>query len=110
MSALPHALLIRPEYPFPDPPFHWDPNRKIPGRLNMALSTQVAAVTHPSSIARSKMCNKIKTAISLVVIRGANVRRDDKGKPVLIFDKDDVGEKWLLHSESGSSFVIGLDS
>jgi len=96
LRVLPNALLIKPSIIWPDPPFHWDSDRKQAGRLNMSICMQQSTSVHSSSFLRGKMSTKIKTAVSLVVARGANVVTiEDRAS--IVFDESDAGEKWLLH-------------
>ncbi|KAH8101693.1 hypothetical protein BXZ70DRAFT_70141 [Cristinia sonorae] len=98
LRLLPQALLAEPEFRFPDPPFHYVTRSQSPHRLNMSLAREIASDVHHSPFVRSKMTTKLKSAISLVVTRGANVRSEGDGKPMIFFDEQDVGEKWLLQN------------
>ncbi|TCD68787.1 hypothetical protein EIP91_009801 [Steccherinum ochraceum] len=68
----------------------------------MSISREVPTSVHESSFVRNKLVTKAKTAISLVVTRGANVETGEKGRPKITFDEDDAGEKWLLDTWSYS--------
>ncbi|THH31841.1 hypothetical protein EUX98_g2370 [Antrodiella citrinella] len=95
LRALPNALLIKPQNPWPDPPFHWDTERKFEKRLNMSLCIQQSVKVHPSGLARRAIGKRIKSVLGLIVTRGADVEVVE-GVPTIKFNHDDVGEKWLL--------------
>lgn len=54
-----------------------------------------------------KVMNKLKTAISLVVTKGADVRQGQDGKEEIVFDGEVGGEKWILPGMSAFLLIIG---
>ncbi|KAF8888835.1 hypothetical protein BD779DRAFT_1785659 [Infundibulicybe gibba] len=116
VRAFPIALLEKPETPWPHPFAQrvdtWDarlartePGDEIapmllsnakPGRIGMSLLTATSKKrTSKKKCVRLKISRKIKTAITLIVVRGAQV--SEKG--LLMLDADEAREKgdmWIL--------------
>ena len=103
LRALPHALLFKPDFQWPNPPFDYKLGRKWQNRLNMSISMEVPAKIHPMAVRRSKARFKMKAAISYIVTRGAFVGPGQKGEPAVLFDEDDAGEHWLLDGQHDPS-------
>ncbi|KAI5121921.1 hypothetical protein M0805_000250 [Coniferiporia weirii] len=109
IRAFPKALLLKPPQPTPSPPYMparecvYGIDGKMEGTrrtLNMALMHVVTKKAHKSSVVRAKMRNRLKTALSLIVTRGATVERVGSGpnaKERLVFgDSEEFGEGWIL--------------
>lgn len=103
LRALPHALLFKPDYQWPNPPFDSKLGRAWQNRLNMSICMEVPAKIHPMAVRRSKARSRMKTAISYIVTRGAFVGAGEKGEPTVLFDEDDAGEHWLLDGQHNFS-------
>ncbi len=75
IRAFPEGALVKPFLgSWPDPPYRYESLSPDPRRLNVALSVQLGKKSvHKSAVIRSKISTKLKTAISLIVTRGANV-------------------------------------
>ena len=106
---MPKALLGQPETPFPPGrPFDAAPltpygeDGKLVGgtkRLNMSLMHMVLKKTvHKRSVVRNKVKSKLKSAVGLIVTRGADVRVVDGKKQIVTTESDD-GEKWVMQGE-----------
>ncbi|PCH37470.1 hypothetical protein WOLCODRAFT_158190 [Wolfiporia cocos MD-104 SS10] len=97
LRAYPQAVLYRLHNPWPDPP-HSSAPRRAPDarRLNMSIMKVMGKAIHKSSVVRSKVGLRIKTAVALIVTRGADVRQDAKGRERIVFDGADAGPKWLM--------------
>ncbi|GBE83523.1 hypothetical protein BKA93DRAFT_878287 [Sparassis latifolia] len=92
----PKGALRLPRRPRPDPPFspapaHWPGGR----RLNVSVMRVVGKPVHKSGFVRRKLGTKMRTALSLIVTRGANVVEVNR-KERIVFDERDLGDKWLL--------------
>ncbi|KZT04862.1 uncharacterized protein LAESUDRAFT_681933 [Laetiporus sulphureus 93-53] len=97
LRAVPKALLWKVTIPWPDPPYSPAPARG-PGspRLNVSFVRLMSKSLAKSSVVRSKVGLKMKTAISLIVTRGADVETDEKGRKKIVFKEGDIGDKWIL--------------
>jgi hypothetical protein len=83
-------------------------NDERPGRVSMSLffATSIKRTSGKKSI-RVAIARKLKTALNLVVVRGANVARV-KGKPIIVFNEQEAlkGDHLILRgtlSRSSSS-------
>lgn len=68
------------------------------GQLNISLMHSMAQKLHKSSLLRSKIKNRLKTTVSLIVTRGARVEVKD-GTKTVVSDMNDAGSKWILDGE-----------
>ena len=85
----------------PDPPY--SPAKEPPPKntLNMSLRFTIPLRIHKSSFVRSKIRTRLKTGISLIVIRRACVEVDAEGKKRLISQDDGEDEKkWIMKGKS----------
>lgn len=100
VRAFPKALLLIPHFLRSDPPFSMQPERKERqgGQLNISLMHSMAQKLHKSSLLRSKIKNRLKTTVSLIVTRGARVEVKD-GTKTVVSDMNDAGSKWILDGE-----------
>lgn len=99
LRAFPKAVLYFPPEPFPDPPH--TPARVRPGRHNMSLMMIVGKkAVHKHTSVRRAVVNKIRTAVGLIIARGATKGVDARGREVVEFT--DVAEPGL--ALSGASF------
>ncbi|EIN14696.1 hypothetical protein PUNSTDRAFT_118105 [Punctularia strigosozonata HHB-11173 SS5] len=110
LRVFPRALLARPLTPWPNPP--WPPASIYPSRedaevisknvVGMSVVCVIGKKTvHKSAVIRRKIAGRIKTALSLIVTRGADIgiRRTANGKELksLTFDPEGGGgQKWVL--------------
>ncbi|OBZ76850.1 hypothetical protein A0H81_03384 [Grifola frondosa] len=97
IRAVPKGLLHRAEHPWPDPPFspapaHWPGNV----RVNMSFRKLTSKTLSKSAVVRVRLGSKCKTAISLIVTRGADVERDAKGRERIVFREEDAGAHWIM--------------
>ena len=104
-----------PEFVFPSPPYKYSPEVTKPGRINISLAKVIGKkAVHKSACIRRKIGNRIQTAISLIVTRGADIHIDKNGHSTLEFKEEDVGKKWVLSGRyliaSCCAFWIHLDS
>lgn len=84
---IPKALLERPIYPFPDPPYSLTPPAG-PTAPYITMSCQVTAkkkTLHKASHVRRRITTRLKCAVNLVVTRGAHTVKNTKGEEVLAF-------------------------
>ena len=99
LRAYPSAILHKPEYSAPDPPFSRAPSRG-PGarRANVSFLKVIGKKNvHKSAVIRSRIGNKLKTALALVTTRGADAQDDEAGTPHIVFRAEDISfDKWLL--------------
>jgi hypothetical protein len=141
VRAYPKALLQKPESPLPDPPFSfrkyvsWEDrfasraagsdarlnqiinpssSRTLKRRsLDMTFRSIITKKIHKSAVIRRKMATKLKAAISLIVVRGADAKKStkpveesnqpDATQTELCFDSDEGGY-WIL--SGNMSFVL----
>ncbi len=97
LRAIPQAILSLPELRYPDPPFKYAPEDQKPGRVNVSLSKIIGKkAVHKSACVRLKIGSRIKTALSLIITRGADAEVDKKGRLSLVFRDDDIGDRWVL--------------
>jgi hypothetical protein len=110
LRVFPRALLARPLNPLADPP--WRPASIYPSRENLDTFTdKIVGMSvmcilgkksvHKSAVIRRKIATRLKTALSLIVTRGANVEKrissTGKDRKLLVFDEEDGGgKKWTL--------------
>lgn len=71
--------------------------------MNVSLQKAMSTAELPTAVIRSKIATKIKTALSLIVTRGADVQRDAKGREMLVFNQGDAGPDWILAGASSAS-------
>ncbi|KAI0767348.1 hypothetical protein C8Q74DRAFT_951049 [Fomes fomentarius] len=102
IRAVPKALLERPANPFPDPPFppapvySKDDDRAKDGRGRVSMSLlNVASKSAGGRVLRVNVLNKFKTAISLIVTRGADAERGE-GEQRIVFKPERLGGEWVL--------------
>ncbi|RPD61572.1 hypothetical protein L226DRAFT_399601 [Lentinus tigrinus ALCF2SS1-7] len=103
IRAIPKGLLEKPPIVFPDPPFTFTPVRSADakdgrhgnGRVNMSLMT-IAQKSTGSRVLRVNVTNKLKTAVSLVVMRGADVEKNKDGQERIVFGEERTGDSWVL--------------
>ncbi|CCM05636.1 uncharacterized protein FIBRA_07865 [Fibroporia radiculosa] len=101
LRAIPQAALNRVAIPWPSPPFSPAPEKwPNDSRLNVSIMKIVSKSVSKSACVRSKIGLRIKTALSLIVTRGADVERDVGGVERIVFKEEDVGATWLLSSWS----------
>ena len=124
VRAVPKALLSRPELIYPHPPFDYAPYPSQPRKGNergglegkklgrskgkrddvvhMSLLHIIPKKLHKSAFVRLTVKSRLKTAVSLVITRGACAERsaDGKGKQVLV-SRDEDSRSWVL---SGAFF------
>ena len=117
LRVVPRALLEVPTVPWPDPPFtpahvrsrrraaeRWlaDPRATETGRgggrtqVDMSL-VNVGVKEVGGRVTRVNVSRKLKTAISLVVTRGADVEVREDGRSEIVFRDEELGgENWIL--------------
>ncbi|KAI0795474.1 hypothetical protein C8Q75DRAFT_452684 [Abortiporus biennis] len=92
---VPKALLTKPKPQWPNPPYGYETPKR--GQLGMSMMRIVSKKTiHKSAVIRKAIMKKIKTALYLIAIRGANVVKDGKGSKTIVFRKEDIGDRWIL--------------
>ncbi|KAI9056477.1 hypothetical protein FKP32DRAFT_1599212 [Trametes sanguinea] len=89
IRAFPKGLLKPPESPHPDPPFAVNEGPTKGHSLNMSL-LDVAPKSVGGRVVRQEILRKIKTAISLIVVRGADAVKGKNGRDQLIFTEMDI--------------------
>jgi hypothetical protein len=120
VRVFPKALLTEPDTQWPDPPYHYAANVKWSEQLERlkvkkvrdinaeqmksnSVDMSMACVvgkksTHKSAVIRRHIVRKLKTAVSLIVCRGAYVRQDDKQEdpPLFFAEETSVGpHEWI---------------
>jgi len=104
LHVLPKALLHKVRIPWPNPPFRPAPTRGPDSpRVNMSVLKVMGKNVTKSPVIKNKVTLKMQNAISLIVTRGADVKRDANGKECIVFDDDDAGHHWVL---SDWSYII----
>ncbi|TDL23100.1 hypothetical protein BD410DRAFT_189715 [Rickenella mellea] len=105
IRAFPKALLARPEIPRPDPPFSLRPEpRRIVGKsgehieqidkwANVSAQFVIGIKTARSACVRARIKRRLKTALVLIVTRGAHLAYSDG---------DGVGDKVLMSDDGGT--------
>ncbi|KAI0332218.1 hypothetical protein GY45DRAFT_1321271 [Cubamyces sp. BRFM 1775] len=96
VRALPKALLAKPSYRFADPPYTLNEGPMKGRSANMSL-LDCASKSVGGRVIRQEILRKFKTAISLIVVRGADVvGQGDDAK--IVFREEDAGkaEDWIL--------------
>ncbi|TFK89998.1 hypothetical protein K466DRAFT_639362 [Polyporus arcularius HHB13444] len=111
IRAIPKGLLEKPATVFPDPPFSSAPTRSSyaqqgqsgRGRVSMSLMN-VASKSTGGRVLRVNVLNKLKTAISLVAARGADVEDGKDGQPRIVFraEEEPLADDWVLSGACGS--------
>ncbi|EMD36927.1 hypothetical protein CERSUDRAFT_65676 [Gelatoporia subvermispora B] len=98
LRAVPKALLYAPESPYPDPPY--GPPAKDARKVNVSLLKIVAKRgVHKSAVIRSRVSIKFKTALSMIVTRGAHAEEDRKGRTRIVFRQEEAGkDRWTLEN------------
>lgn len=97
LRAVPKAVLHRVPYPWPDPPFRPASERgPDAGRINMSLLKVLGKNVSRSAVVRKRIGYRVKTALGLIVSRGADVELDTKGRERVVFRQEDAGQKWVL--------------
>ncbi|KAI0711988.1 hypothetical protein C8Q72DRAFT_223026 [Fomitopsis betulina] len=94
IRVIPKATLRNPTSPFVAP--FPSSSKRLAGRVNVSLQKAMSTAELPTAVIRSKIATKIKTALSLIVTRGADVQRDAKGREMLVFNQGDAGPDWIL--------------
>ncbi|OCH88740.1 hypothetical protein OBBRIDRAFT_733872, partial [Obba rivulosa] len=109
LRAIPKALLYKPEVPYPDPPY--GPAKKDPRKVDVSLLKIVAKRSvHKSAVIRTKVSIKFKTAMSLIVTRGADAETDKKGRTKLVFRSGDAGkDRWTLEADWTYLAILNLE-
>ena len=101
MKVLPKACLYKPDLESVPPvertiPDEWHGER----RVNMSiLNFMSKARIHKSAVIRKTVVNRIHSAFTMIVTRGADCEVDKKGKEVLVLREQDVGQKWVMQSK-----------
>ena len=90
------------EQPFP-------PSKRSTGQVNFSLQKSMSTAELPTAVIRSKIATKIKTALAMIVTRGADVRRDTEGKEQIVFDPSDAGRDWILEGVYAMSVATTSD-
>lgn len=97
LRAVPKAVLHRVPYPWPDPPFRPASERGPDAcRINMSLLKVLGKNVSRSAVVRKRIGYRVKTALGLIVSRGADVELDTKGRERVVFKQEDAGQKWVL--------------
>lgn len=98
LRAVPKAALYVPEVVWPDPPYgpalECGPDSE---RVNMSLVKVVSKKVHKSAVIRKTLMNRVKLAITLVVVRGAEAAMDENGEEILVFDGEKAGHRLVLN-------------
>lgn len=97
IRALPHAVLEKPTTPFPSPPYKLSRGDGGGRSVNMSL-LDVAPRDVGGHVVRQDTLRKIKTAVSLIVTRGADVE-GPKGKEKVVFKGADTPDAWIMPSK-----------
>ncbi|OSD00508.1 hypothetical protein PYCCODRAFT_1479171 [Trametes coccinea BRFM310] len=84
IRAFPKGLLAKPDPFHPDPPYSLNEGPRKGHSLNMSL-LDCAPKSVGGRVVRQEILRKFKTAISLIVVRGADVVQDEDGNPRLVF-------------------------
>ncbi|CAL1709712.1 unnamed protein product [Somion occarium] len=96
LRMVPQALLQRPQNIWPDPPFHYDTK----GTERQAKMSFVKVVSikgiHKSAVIRNRISYRLKTALSMIVIRGADVKLNKKGQEEIVFNENEAGRHWIM--------------
>ncbi|KZT63428.1 hypothetical protein DAEQUDRAFT_132508 [Daedalea quercina L-15889] len=87
------ALLCAPMDLRVDPPL---PVRRKTGQVNVSIQNLMYNTVLPKAVFRSKVATKIRTALSLIVTRGADVEKDAEGREKIVFGEADAGRHWIL--------------
>lgn len=93
IRAIPKAALRNPVTPFVEP---FPVAKRSTGRVNVSLQKAMSTAELPTAVIRSKISTKIKTALAMIVTRGADVRKDANGKERIVFDQSDARPDWIL--------------
>ena len=128
LRVVPRALLEVPTVPWPDPPFtpahvrsrrraaeRWLGDPAAPamgtgggggggGRAQVDMSLVNVGVKEVGGrVTRVNVSRKLKTAISLVVTRGADVEVREDGRSEIVFRDEELGgENWILSGACSS--------
>ncbi|EPS96408.1 hypothetical protein FOMPIDRAFT_1130523 [Fomitopsis schrenkii] len=94
IRAIPKATLRNPTCPVVAP---FPPSKRVFGRVHVSLQKTMSTAELPTAVIRSKIATKIKTALSMIVTRGADVQKDAKGKERIVFNQRDARPDWILH-------------
>ena len=94
IRAVPKAALRKPVTSFVEP---FPPWKRSAGQINVSLQKAMSTAELPTAVIRSKIATKIKTALAMIVTRGADVRKDAKGKERIVFEQSGAGAEWVLH-------------
>ena len=99
IRIMPKALLHAPADPRIDLPL---PTRRKTGQINVSIQNLLYTAVLPKALFRSKVSTKIRTALSLIVTRGADVEKDAKGREKIVFREMDAGRHWILDGARAS--------
>ncbi|CDO68610.1 hypothetical protein BN946_scf184996.g41 [Trametes cinnabarina] len=91
MRTFPKALLDKPSPMHPDPPYSLNDGPVKGHSVNMSL-LDCAPKSVGGRVLRQEILRKFKTAISLIVVRGADVVTEEDGTPRLIFNEVEAGD------------------
>ncbi|KAI0634344.1 hypothetical protein C8Q77DRAFT_1055902 [Trametes polyzona] len=94
LRAIPHGLLEPPSQPHPSPPYVLNTGTWRGRRVNMSL-LDIAPRDVGGHVARQDILRKFKTAISLIVTRGADVEGEEGGEEI-VFRKVGDPDEWVL--------------
>ncbi|KAI0649854.1 hypothetical protein C8Q79DRAFT_900791 [Trametes meyenii] len=94
LRVLPKGLLDAPTSRYPDPPYTLNEGPTKGRSVNMSL-LDVAPKSVGGRVVRQDILRKFKTAISLIVTRGADVEGPEGQKRVVFRDVNDA-ESWIL--------------
>ncbi|KAI0827311.1 hypothetical protein BC628DRAFT_1368892 [Trametes gibbosa] len=94
LRTFPHALLQRPSQPHPSPPYEINAGPTRGRRVNMSL-LDIAPRNIGGHVVRQEVLRKFKTAISLIVTRGADVEGAE-GSEKVVFREDNDPFDWIL--------------
>ncbi|KAI0363957.1 hypothetical protein BV20DRAFT_1057592 [Pilatotrama ljubarskyi] len=94
--AVPHGLLDHPLQPVPSPPYALNHGLiKDRRSVNMSL-LDTAPKSVGGRVVRQNTLRRFKTAISLIVTRGADVDGPEDGEKKVVFRGADPPENWVL--------------
>lgn len=115
LRAVPKGLLEKPANTFPNPPFAFAPLNTAGAQENdgdsdwVSMSLMdVGGKIEGQRVVRVKVLNKLKTAISLVATRGADVEeREGEGRAQrMVFRPERLGAEWVMSGTSASAFAL----
>ncbi|KAI8989061.1 hypothetical protein BD414DRAFT_324173 [Trametes punicea] len=96
MRAIPKGLLTEPSPRHPEPPYSLNDGPRKGHSLNLSL-LDCAPKSAGGRVVRQQILRKFKTAISLIVVRGADAEGPEDDRRLVFRDEEaGKGEQWIL--------------